>query len=561
MTSVLSHPLQLNGNKIMKNFRCIHIFALLVMLLGIPAIPLAAQTDGIKKSKKTEVIDGKKYYLHTVEKGQTLFGISRAYGLTTNDILVENPDLINGSIRPGMVLRIPAEKPLPPAKPNQTTPQTAVKDTATFLFTVEPGQTLYSIAQQHKTTVERLTELNPQLKTAGLKAGQQIRVPGKAQTPVSLPANVVLADTVFRVNKKTLYNVVLMLPLQLTQVENIQTENDKGPGFSAKAEAAMEFYEGALLAVDSMKRRGMKVKLHVFDVGANDSVNVDKILARPELQQADLILGPLDNEPFKKVADFGQKKSIAVISPLTGSNRVLFKQPTAGKVVPSLTTQMEQLAEYLNTTAANDQLILINSGNPKELPMVKSFRTASDHLRLAQGKDSIEYINGSAGIEAKLKKGQKNIIVVPSTSQAFVTGLLLTLKGLAEKYTIEVYGMPKWMDFENLDREYMQSINLHYISHYFIDYEDPATKRVLLQYRAIFKGDAGQYVLAGYDVTMFFLNAMFEDGTFFYMKLDTRKGDGLQQRFEFYRSEEESGFDNKAIRIVKMEDYKLVRKL
>lgn len=84
---------------------------------------------------------------------------------------------------------------------------------------------------------------------------------------------------------------------------------------------------------------------------------------------------------------------------------------------------------------------------------------------------------------------------------------------------------------------------------------------MLLQYRAAFKGDAGQYVLAGYDVTLFFLNALFEDGTFFYMKLGTRKGDGLQQRFEFYRSEEESGFDNKAIRIVKMEDYKLVRKL
>lgn len=545
----------------MKNFRCIHIFVLLVLLLGIPAAPLAAQTDGIKKSKKTEVIDGKKYYLHTVEKGQTLFGISRAYGLTTNDILVENPDLINGSIKPGMVLRIPAEKPLPPAKPSQTTPQTAAKDTATFLFTVEPGQTLYSIAQQHKTTVERLTELNPQVKTAGLKAGQQIRVPGKAQTTVSLPANVALADTVFRVNKKALYNVVLMLPLQLAQVENIQPENDKGPGFSLKAEATMQFYEGALLAVDSMKRRGMKVKLHVFDVGANDSLNVEKILARPELQQADLILGPLDPEPFRKVADFGQKRSIAVISPLAPNNSLLFKQPTVSKVVPSLSTQMKQLAEYLNTTSANDQIILINSGSPKELQMVNTFRTAFDQLRVAQGKDSIAYINGSSGIEAKLKKGQKNIIVVPSTSQAFVTGLLLTLKGLAEKYTIEVYGMQKWMEFENLDREYMQTINLHYISHYFIDYEDPATKRVLLQYRAAFKGDAGQYVLAGYDVTLFFLNALFEDGTFFYMKLDTRKGDGLQQRFEFYRSEEESGFDNKAIRIVKMEDYKLVRKL
>ncbi|MCA6363597.1 MAG: LysM peptidoglycan-binding domain-containing protein [Bacteroidetes bacterium] len=546
----------------MKNFRFIHIFVLLVTLLGIPAVKLAAQTDGIKKSKKTEVIDGKKYYLHTVEKGQTLFGISRAYGLTTNDILVENPELINGSIKPGMVLRIPAEKPLPPAKPNPPAPQTAVKDTSTFLYTAGAGQTLYSIAQQHKTTVERLTELNPELKSAGLKAGQQIRVPGKAPLQTSLPANVSLADTTYRVNKKAVYNVVLMLPLQLAQVDNIQTENDKGPGFSAKAEAAMEFYEGALLAVDSMKRRGMKVKLHVFDVGAADSLNVEKVLAKPELQQADLILGPLDNEPFRKVADFGQKKNIAVISPLTNTNRLLFKQPTAGKTVPSFATQMEQLAQYLYLNSPNDQVILINSGSPKDQQMVKAFRDASNKLRLANGKDSLPYINGTSGLEAKLRKDRKNIIVVPSAqNQAFITGLLLTLKGLADKYPMEVYGMPKWMEYDNLDREYMQIINLHYVSHYFIDYDDPATKRMLLQYRAVFKGDAGQYALAGYDVTLFFLNALFEDGTYFYMKLATRTSDGLQQRFEFYRSEEESGFDNKGIRIVKMEDYKLVRKL
>ncbi|MCU0432809.1 MAG: LysM peptidoglycan-binding domain-containing protein [Bacteroidia bacterium] len=551
----------------MTHFRIHSIIALLLLLLVLPATPLAAQPDGIKKSKKTEVIDGKKYYLHTVEKGQTLFGIARAYGLTTNDVLVENPDLINGSIKPGMVLRIPVEKPLPPVKPNQpvqTQTQTAAKDTSTFLYTVEAGQTLYSIAQQNKTTVEVLQQLNPELKTAPLRAGQQIRVPGKAQPQniTSLPANVSLTDTTFRENKKTLYNVVLMLPLQLAQVDNIDPENaDKGAGFSAKAQAAIEFYEGALLAVDSMKRRGMKVKLHVFDIGIADSLNVEKTLLKPELQQADLILGPLDPEPFVKVAEFGRKKNIAVVSPLAASNKVLFKQPTSGKVVPSLSTQLEQLAVYLQTSATNDQIILINSGNPKEQQMVKTFRSKSDELRIKAGKDSIIYMTGSAGIEAKLKKGEKNIIVVPSTSQAFVTGLLLTLKGLAEKYTIEVYGMPKWMEYGNLDKEYMQSVNLHFVSHYFIDYEDPATKRLLLQYRAVFKGDAGPYVFAGFDVTLFFLNALFTEGTLFYMKLGTIKGDGLQQRFEFYRSEEESGFDNKGIRIVKMEDYKLVRKL
>jgi hypothetical protein len=107
----------------------------------------------------------------------------------------------------------------------------------------------------------------------------------------------------------------------------------------------------------------------------------------------------------------------------------------------------------------------------------------------------------------------------------------------------------------------LQKINLHYAAPYFIDYDDPATKRLLLQYRAAFKGDAGTYVFTGFDITLYYLNALFNNGTLFYMKLNELSADGLQQRFEFYRTEEESGFENRAIRIVRMEDYKLVRKL
>ncbi|MGL5889761.1 MAG: PBP1 and LysM peptidoglycan-binding domain-containing protein [Bacteroidia bacterium] len=548
----------------MKNFRFQLIFSGIVLLLVLAAQPLAAQGDGIKKSKKTEIIDGKKYYLHTVEKGQTLFGIARAYGLSVNDVQVENPDALNG-IKPGMVLKIPAQKPLPPVN---TTPKpqttTVAKDTSTFLYTAQPGQTLYSIAQQNNTTVERLQELNPELKISGLRAGQQIKVPGKPKpgTEASLPANALLPDTtIFVENKKTLYNVVLMLPLQLERAEGIEPEDDnKGAGFSEKAEVAIQFYEGALLAVDSMRKKGMKVKLYVFDIGKNDSINVEKVLLKPELQQADLIIGPLDPEPFYKVAEFARKKKIAVVSPVAASNRVLFKQASASKTTPSQTSVMEQLAMNIGTTATTENIILINSGSPKDQQLVKTFRGTINALRIAAGKDTITIINGTSGLDAALKKDKKNIIVAPTSSQTFVTGLLLTLSGLSDRYSLEVYGMPVWMTYDNLDKAYMQKVNLHYAAPYFIDYDDPATKRLQLKYRAAFKGDAGTYVFAGFDVTLFYLNAMFSNGTLFYLKLNEMKADGLQQRFEFYRPEEESGYENRAIRIVRMEDYKLVRK-
>lgn len=47
------------------------------------------------KSRKIVNINGKEYYLHTVEKGQTLFSISKTYNVDVRDIYEANPELEN----------------------------------------------------------------------------------------------------------------------------------------------------------------------------------------------------------------------------------------------------------------------------------------------------------------------------------------------------------------------------------------------------------------------------------------------------------------------------------
>ena len=59
----------------------------------------------LKKSTKTERIDGKSFYIHTVEKGQTLYSICKVYEISQNDLVFENPELING-LKPNQILKI-----------------------------------------------------------------------------------------------------------------------------------------------------------------------------------------------------------------------------------------------------------------------------------------------------------------------------------------------------------------------------------------------------------------------------------------------------------------------
>lgn len=532
--------------------RSLYFFSAIVLLFSLAFSPLAAQTDGgVKKSKKTEIVDGKKYYLHTVEKGQTLYAIAKAYDLAVNDILVENPDALNG-IKPGQVLRIPAQKPVP------VTTKPVQKDTAYFIHKVEPGQTLYSICKTYEVKEEAVLALNPEAK-AGLKIGQELKIPGKkSATAVVVPNNTIISDTTFKTVKKPVYHVALMLPLQLWNVDNIDTDKKEGDPIPQKAEAAVSFYEGALLAVDSMKKRGMNVKLHVYDVDDADSAKLQTILSKPEFKDMDMILGPLSPGPFYVASQWAKEHHIAIVSPVSPANRVLFKRPEAAKALPSTSVQMDQLAIHIAEKHKVDNIVMVTSGSPKEIAAAATFRSSLNKLLFPSGGDSIRSCRGMSGLEALLKKDKTNILVVPSGSQVFVSDLLRSMQGLTEKYAITVYGMSNWVGFDNLDPEYMQKVNLHFVTPYFIDYDSSATtKRFLKKYDAVFGGDAGMYVFAGYDVTLFFLEAMYTNGTGFYAKLPETKGSGLQQCFEFYRSDAESGFDNKGVHIVRMVDYKL----
>ena len=80
MISALNHLQQLNGNK-MKNYFLSILFFLIAPMLSF------AQPDGAT----VETINGKKYYVHIVEQGNTLYGIQTLYKVKMEAILEANP--------------------------------------------------------------------------------------------------------------------------------------------------------------------------------------------------------------------------------------------------------------------------------------------------------------------------------------------------------------------------------------------------------------------------------------------------------------------------------------
>lgn len=155
-------------------------------LLFIVAVCITAAQAQL--SLPIRMIGGQKFYYRTVEKKETLYGISKELGMTTADIIKYNPTAASG-LKKGQTLYFPAADFIKPI----------IKKPTAYTHTAQKGETLYRIARTYGTTVKDLIAANPELH-AGLKSGQTIRIPAAKNTK-KRPYVIQKGETAYRVSK------------------------------------------------------------------------------------------------------------------------------------------------------------------------------------------------------------------------------------------------------------------------------------------------------------------------------------------------------------------------
>ncbi|MCC6447267.1 MAG: amino acid ABC transporter substrate-binding protein, partial [Chitinophagaceae bacterium] len=360
-------------------------------------------------------------------------------------------------------------------------------------------------------------------------------------------------------------NIAFFLPFHADESNAIEIEKlVKGEEqFSNKTKVALEFYEGAKLAIDSLKKEKLNAKIFVYDVDDKDSLGVLNLLKKPELASMDLIIGPLYGSSFMPVAKFAKENEIPIVSPFTQVNKILFENPYVCKVSPSVTLQVERMATYVVDSFQTQSIVLVNGGGlAKDVPFYNSFKkTANDYLmsKSATKKDTIKEAKGLSGLQSLLSTTQVNVVVLPSSNQSFVTEFISKLYALRDKYKIVLFGLQSWMNYDNLDFEYLNTVSLHTPSNTFVDYNNPKVKAFIKNYRESYKTEPDHFSFQGFDVTYFFINALKQNGTGFLNNLDQLKYNGLDANFEFSQFPVESGFENKYVFIQRYQDYQLVK--
>ena len=161
----------------MLNPLCRYLIICFLLFFGIPLSSAQFQPAEVVKSNQKVLIQGHYYYIHTVQKGQTFFSICKAYGVSQNAVLSENPGTDPATLSEGQAIRIPDYTHITvPASPREAKQE----DRRFYYHTVRPGQTVYFLSKKYDVPEEWIYQFNPGTRES-LPAGQVVLIPKRKE--------------------------------------------------------------------------------------------------------------------------------------------------------------------------------------------------------------------------------------------------------------------------------------------------------------------------------------------------------------------------------------------
>ena len=525
------------------------------------------------------------FFTHLVESGETFWRLERRYGTSRSELEEHNPVLKKG-LMAGLRIRIPLRH-----IPEVHWPE--VNESQFEKHQVKPGETLYRLSALYQTKISDLKKVNPVLGYRGLIAGETILIPRKdlvelpeTKAVLGKPKPAGNCEPDFRAAFKN-YQVALLLPLYLEANDTIN-QIKLTPGefkhdsllmtrfeeaveagrdtftvrgekiIDPRSENFMHFYEGVLLAVDSMQRSGMNVKLHVFDTNQDQQV-IDSLVVLDVFMGLDLIIGPVFPNLQKRVADFAYKNRIPMVSPLSSGGGFEKNNPYYFKVNPDKELLIRNTARYLGEEYFDKNLIVLQMGEYKHLPEAGLVSLSREKFFSTGFNNQVEEVlfreydftrEGSWGLSRILSKTRENVFIIPSQTEAQISIAVTNLNSIAEKYPVTLIGLSNYQHYRSIQPEYYHHVKLHLLSPYFADYQSPHTNHFIRNFRKQFYAEPNQFSFQGYDVAFYFMSALYRYGKDFVDCLPAHRVALTQGNFNFEKQSRFGGYMNQGLFVV-----------
>lgn len=517
---------------------------------------------------------------HTIQSGETLYKLSVKYGVSVERICQANPGLSAKNFRVDQVIAIPPaakseqvsaevvdQLPSSPAKVEKK--DESLKPNCRDMHRVERKETVYSICKQYGITEEELLAANPEIKNKKLKKGKFLCIPypketATTSTPIQPQTNLdaTLTDAqLFDKNKKknekiSTIKAAVVLPF-----------NTDGTGTRDEQVRMVEYYEGFLMAMDSLKKQGISIDLYTYDSGKTVS-SVNKILNKAEMKNMDIIFGPAHPEQVKPMAEFAQKHNSRLVIPFSSKGDDVFGNPAVYQINTPQSYLYSEVYEHYLRKFPNAHVIFLDAatGHTDKDDFVKGLKEELKNRQITFKELRGENINPE-GMKLAVDSLRENVIIPTSGKNVVLTKILPQLIVTSREhpnYDMKLFGYPEWQTYTDDHLASFFELNTYFYSSFYTNNLFPAAIQFTNAYRKWFSKDMAntfpKYGMLGFDTAYFFLKGLNEYGSNFEDHVKQMQVTPIQTGFKFDRVNNWGGFINRKVFFVNFtKNYELIK--
>jgi len=434
-------------------------------ILKIPLI--INESDIAEKEKNTQP--------YLIKPKETKYSISRAFGISIAYLEELNPKIKKDGLQIDDVILVPINS-------------LANSDSDFTEYKVEKLETLYSLSNKFGLSQEELINANPELKE-GVKEGMEIKIPNADKEK-----NEFFVDEILEGKS---VNIAMMLPFK-SKNDSLDFKNDRLLNITT------DFYLGALLAVESLKKQGLSINLHVYDTENSEFVS-KKISSDPKFDDFDAVIGPLFVKNVKAVSKNLNKALI--ISPISTKDHSTVKNKNLVQEMSSKENFTVEMLAYIKSIYNKQKLIIIKNDSENSEKQFKRVFKEIQALDTTQKVVVLEPKDGYIKPEVfkvfrdTLDRNIENWFFLIDNDEAFINDVFNNLGVFPEEDDLTLFAFETGRSYNKIDNNFLARVNFHYPANSFVDRQSDSYKNFKKKYLKKYYTVPSKNSIEGFDIT------------------------------------------------------------
>ena len=430
---------------------------------------------------------------------------------------------------------------------------------------VNKDESLYKIASKYNVTPEEIIELNPNLTEKKLKKGIKLYIPFETKKE-----EIVKQDTVKKEEQPTIeeekskaIKAAVILPFMLDKYA------------PSEQEKMIEFYQGFLLSVETLKNEGHSFDIHTYDSGESTET-LDKLITSGSLDDCDIIFGALYPTHNKQLATFAKQHNIPLVLPFTVKEEEIYSNPQTYITNALQKYTIEKSVEkFIKIYPEANVIFVKNEHDIEEKEFVTLLKESISKSNISHTEiitDSLISIangNGTNYISSCMKPETTNIFI-PTSSKIETFNTLLPTLLVLKRDTLNtipeftLFGYPEWQIYANNNLEAMYEIDTYFYTSFFTNNILPEAVEIQARYAQWYNRSMQnrypRYGMLGYDIGYYFLKASSTYGTNMGDNINNITFIPTQSGFNFTRNNNRGSYINNKVYFVRYSpEYKIIK--